>query len=390
MEIQNSPQFRHTGSPVPRGWQPPVAKMVSYGEKRRTSVAQLAEQQATTEAAITYVHPTRTSHLVVHQVGKQAQGTNVSFSLPANASAQGPSVATDKRTRDRQTGDWQDQVDQWEDQAEEWQDPKADIDWDKVTGISRCGFSWDDAAAKRGAPCAPPPEGYEGMCKPPANTVDNPLSYWYNATYACFTDLPKIEDDVGTLTCNAASQAQSSEWCQLFCNQRGSYCGDNVYCSCKAPGKLGTPDEVYNASAPIQAPADDTKPEDLPNQTTALVESVKGAAKAQPGGLPPCTWRPPKGCTAHQQYQCIEGEMEGECSEDNWFERKTRCAVSCVHTSLLSPAPYYPLWYPGPLAMEFQENETQPRYQTAASKISLKARAHSLPPLDPVRHPRSP
>ena len=55
-----------------------------------------------------------TSHLVVHQVGKQAQGTNVSFSLPANASAQGPSVATDKRTRDRQTGDWQDQVDQWQ------------------------------------------------------------------------------------------------------------------------------------------------------------------------------------------------------------------------------------------------------------------------------------
>ena len=70
--------------------------------------------------------------------------------------------------------------------------------------------------------------------------------------------------------------------------------------------------------------------------------------------------------------------QDGKCSKTNWFDDPSECNVSCVHTSLLSTAPYYPLWYPGPLAMEFQSNQTQPRYKHSAEKISLKSRGIDL------------
>ena len=73
----------------------------------------------------------------------------------------------------------------------------------------------------------------------------------------------------------------------------------------------------------------------------------------------------------------MSGRHAGECSRTNWFER-SHCDVSCVHTSLLTNAPYSPLWYPGPLAMEFGVNETQPKYKHSADLISLSARGVDL------------
>ena len=37
-----------------------------------------------------------------------------------------------------------------------------------------------------------------------------------------------------------------------------------------------------------------------------------------------------------------------------------------------SQAPYYALWYPGPLAKEFRSKEMQPRYKHDPNKLSLR------------------
>ena len=42
--------------------------------------------------------------------------------------------------------------------------------------------------------------------------------------------------------------------------------------------------------------------------------------------------------------------MAGTCSGENWHGKLAECESSCVHSSLLRLAPYYALWYPGPLA----------------------------------------
>ena len=49
-----------------------------------------------------------------------------------------------------------------------------------------------------------------------------------------------------------------------------------------------------------------------------------------------------------------------------------------MHTSLLPTAPYSALWYPGPLAREFQPGESQPRYNHTARKMSLANRGVDL------------
>ena len=52
--------FRHTGTPVPRSWQP-SKEGAGLPHRSRTSVAQLTEDQMAADAIITYVSPTRNS-----------------------------------------------------------------------------------------------------------------------------------------------------------------------------------------------------------------------------------------------------------------------------------------------------------------------------------------
>ena len=89
-----------------------------------------------------------------------------------------------------------------------------------------------------------------------------------------------------------------------------------------------------------------------PHIVEKLVEAVIQAGTKQPGGLPDCTWRPGSSlrgfaptCTNESQYECVQGPSQGRCSHFNWFDKPEECAASCVHTSLLKPAPYYALWY---------------------------------------------
>ena len=45
---------------------------------------------------------------------------------------------------------------------------------------------------------------------------------------------------------------------------------------------------------------------------------------------------------------------------------------------LLSFAPYYALWYPGPLAKDWRQGEEQPRYQHTAELLTLRSRGIDL------------
>ena len=147
-----------------------------------------------------------------------------------------------------------------------------------------------------------------------------------------------------------------------------------------------------------------------------LREAVIRHGEAQPSGLPECTWRPeghwegmapvwtkngwtaggtPVGCTNATQYECIAGEKRGECSAKNWFEESAQgkgkvCGASCVHVSLLRPAPYYALWYPGPLAKDFKVDERQPRYEHDPTNLDPSPNPNPDPnpsPLFPARTP---
>ena len=190
----------------------------------------------------------------------------------------------------------------------------------------------------------------------------------------CYTDLP----DLGGLTsrgkCFHVSPATSDEWCDGNCNTPGGECDPN-FCRCEGDDER---QDVFNVSAPIQGHDTSASPDSLPKESDDLVKKVKKAEQEHPSGLPECTWRPPKGCSKKAQYQCMEGKKQGQCSGENWFGRDEECEHSCVHTSLLPTAPYSALWYPGPLAREFQPGESQPRYNHTARKMSLANRGVDL------------
>ena len=57
----------------------------------------------------------------------------------------------------------------------------------------------------------------------------------------------------------------------------------------------------------------------------------------------------------------MRGTNKGTCAGDNWFDRpESGCTATCVHSMLLAFAPYYALWYPGPLAKEWRQGEANP------------------------------
>jgi hypothetical protein len=253
---------------------------------------------------------------------------------------------------------------------------KQKIDPKKLTGIKRCGFSWDDAAAKMGPNCSKTKK-----CFAPPHTFMDPDSYWFMTEYNCYNDLPDLGVRFGGRTCRATSEAATDSWCNDNCNSPDTWC-DAFLCDCDGPNedvyKFKTP-EVFEPTAPIADHDPNIQPKELPNRTADLVAAVRTAAKMQPSGLPECTWRPSsKSCKNISQYECIEGAKANTCSGHNWFDRPNECPTSCIHTSLLRPAPYYALWFPGPLAKDFSSQDKLPRYRHTASKLSLRARGIDL------------
>lgn len=242
---------------------------------------------------------------------------------------------------------------------------------------SRCGFSWDDAAAKVNEDCKGDID-----CWNPVLFKWRP-KYWppgpaNGSDYRCFHDLPDYgrgpEGD-----CVSKDLSQKSDLqCHVLCASiqtpgigatPGQWC-DRGKCKCT---KIG---DEWNVSAPIQAHDKLPSRPDLPGRnlsalplrSDALVEEVLAEWKADPAGLPACRWRPGPGCTNTTQYECVKGvqnsTVAGTCSAQNWFGHPM-CKKSCVHVSTLNPVPYYPLWYHGPesgAARNYSRGERHPRY----------------------------
>ena len=347
-------RFRHTGVPVVSSWKP-LLERASPPNKATASIAQLTEQQQAAEATVTYLHPTMQSSFV--RFGYHDQRPTLSLYRTANASSavnggddpdrlrqlnvmreysQGVTAGvpdagwSEAEAAVRKTAD-----DEWNANAkvdaqargEEWIQRRASEEADREqaeteakarganalkklkaeekarasnrkTGIARCGFSWDDAAAKMGAWCS---SDQPSTCEAPPGTTDNPKSYWFEQEYACFNDLPDIGVRVGGRKCRATpgSGGSTNAWCTEYCNTPGAYC-DPKYCDC-SDGGTGLQDseafkvpETFNVSAPIQPHDPNISAYELRNRTEAMVAAVVKQGEAQPSTPTPTPNPPPR------------------------------------------------------------------------------------------------
>ena len=129
----------------------------------------------------------------------------------------------------------------------------------------------------------------------------------------------------------------------------------------------------------MQAPIQQVNIRKLPERNESLIDAAIAQAEAQLSVLPDCTWRPELGCSNVSQYECMRGTNKGTCAGDNWFDKpESGCTATCAHTMLLPFAPYYALWYPGPLAKDWRQGEEQPRYQHTAELLTLRSRGIDL------------
>jgi hypothetical protein len=216
--------------------------------------------------------------------------------------------------------------------------------------VQRCGFTWDDAAAKCGPPC---PMALQSECDVNAPKV-GVNSTWINHNYSCYADLPPCDPAKPKGNCYSRKEAIMDQFCTQICNMAHGYCNPDQ-CIC---------DETeYDAAAPIEEKPIDISPEKMAEKSHELINRVKlnGATKM---GLPDCLWRPgrsknPKyNCSMEKPYECMD---TSECSAFNWYEDDS-CANSCLHTVLLKNAPYYALWRPGPLSPPFSDGDSLPHY----------------------------
>ena len=216
--------------------------------------------------------------------------------------------------------------------------------------VQRCGFSWDDAAAKCGSPC---PMALQSECDINAPKV-GVNSSWINHNYSCFADLPPCDPAKPKGNCYSRKEAIMDQFCTQICNMAHGYCNPDQ-CICD--------ESEYDAASPIEDKPLVILPGKMADKSHDLINRVKLSAATRMG-LPDCLWKPGRGqgdlnCTAEKPYECMD---TAKCSGFNWFEDDS-CPNSCIHTVLLKNAPYYALWRPGPLSPPFSDGDSIPHYE---------------------------
>ena len=208
----------------------------------------------------------------------------------------------------------------------------------------RCGYSWDDAAAKCGSPC---PRGHNEECFP-HEPVDDGSHFWVGANYSCFDELPVCDPLKPKGDCYSKNKLLPDAWCMERCGDVNFWCDrDNCVCEDDIP-----------VNAPIEMKAGLEDPRKMPKRTMELRQKVMLAEATKPG-LPECLWSPERACSNMSQYECVAGPALGRCSNLNWYGTPD-CKSSCVHTSLLKPAPYYAVWRPGPVKPPLLNDNPEP------------------------------
>ena len=216
--------------------------------------------------------------------------------------------------------------------------------------VQRCGFSWDDAAAKCGSPC---PMALQSECDINAPKV-GVNSSWINHNYSCFADLPPCDPAKPKGNCYSRKEAIMDQFCTQICNMAHGYCNPDQ-CICD--------ESEYDAASPIEDKPLLILPGKMAEKSHDLINRVKLNAATRMG-LPDCLWRPGRGqgdlnCTTEKPYECMD---TAKCSSFNFFEDDA-CPNSCIHTVLLKNAPYYALWRPGPLSPPFSDGDSIPHYE---------------------------
>ena len=235
----------------------------------------------------------------------------------------------------------------------------------------RCGFSWDDAAAKANVvPCKS-----DGDCK--LWSVDS--SRWTpgydengkwlgNAKYSCYKDLPDYQRSPQGDCETVHPWRMSDLHCQLTCGASAyaSICSEN--CECRVTS------EAWDPGAAIQGHDSLVAPSEMPKKNHTLLQQTRTEYDQNPSGLPACRWRPAPGCSRTNHYECFDGPASSgtwggtACSHHSWFGNG-ECHRSCVHVSLLKPAPYYAVWEPGPHAHRLAPRERRPLYEHDADRV---------------------
>ena len=236
-------------------------------------------------------------------------------------------------------------------------------------GKGRCGFTWDDAAAKVGPDCTSNREcGFRPRDADPM---------WENTSYTCYQDLPDYGRGPRGECRSINSALKSDATCDMLCNTIHGWC-DPRACRCVKPDPA-----AYHPGGPIQPHDDSLDAKDLPHKNGKLVAHVTKDYDATPSGLPACRWKPAKGCDKNHQYECFEssgslfGVKSGQCSGTSWFGN-SQCKRSCIHVSTLTSAPYYALWQSGVVGDVDRTGDRQPRYKHDASKLTPEARGIDL------------
>ena len=228
---------------------------------------------------------------------------------------------------------------------------------------TRCGFTWDDAAAKVGPPCQ---KAKDCRPRPPGSAAAG----WPHAqNYSCYTDLPDYKRGLLGECVSKDTRAKSDAYCAVVCGTSPASC-DLTSCTC-------TRSAAWDLTTKIERHDESTPPERMPNKSLPLVEETRRAYQSTVSGLPACRWRPGSGCSNVTQYECFDGPSAGRCSAHNWMYNPS-CIRSCVHVSTLSPAPYYALWVDGPEERKPQRGERQPRYVHAESRMTPERRGIKL------------
>ena len=232
-------------------------------------------------------------------------------------------------------------------------------------GLRRCGFTWDDAAAKVGSSCV-----VDADCTRPNST-----EWGESQNYSCFSDVPNYMRGEKGECASRDLDKNSDVYCKTVCGAYpGAWC-DPEKCECIKNS------DAWKLGASIQPPSEHGKPSELPPKNKQLLARVRREWDAMPSGLPACQWRPHPTCTNETQYECFEAmpgtRSEGVCSRENWFGNRT-CSRSCVHVRLLAPTPYYALWIPGPQAKPLMTHERLPGYEHDPKKLTPEGRGIRL------------
>ena len=217
----------------------------------------------------------------------------------------------------------------------------------------RCGFSWNDAAAKCGPSC---PFALQSECNVNAPKLGQNSS-WRGKQYKCFADLPPCNPKKPRGDCYSLIEANRDLMCTQQCNTPLGYCAPT--CVCEEAG--------YGPGAEIEDEPKLQKAKNMTEKTADKVAQVRKEALHKPG-LPACRWKPGGGCTNSTPYECVD---TGKCSAKNWFEDSS-CETPCLHESLLPAPPYSALWRPGPMHPPWADGTKLPHYEHENMKDQLK------------------